>query len=172
MAELNIHGWIAREPELRWTNSGKPVLSFAIPENHKRKNEQGQWEDTGETTWREVAVWRDAEFYAQNLHKGDEVLIVGSEKLEVSENNGQKYHRLKVTPKMITRVLRAPKQGGGFGGNQQQSGFQKSNQQNGNYSGQQPPAQPPAADPWGAQSGGNYNWGDQQQDNGQDAPPF
>lgn len=67
---------------------------------------------------------------------------------------------------------------GGYGGNTggQQDNFSGGNGYNnngGNYGGQQSnqqsaPASAPAADPWGAQSGGNYDWGG----GADDEPPF
>lgn len=137
MAEITVQGWLAKDAEVRYTSGGTPVTTLSIPENHQRKNDQGRYEDTGETTWREVTIWRDADFYGQ-LRKGEEVLVIGTEKLEVSENNGRQYHRLKITPRVVARVMRAPKNqqgnGGGFGGNQG-GGY---NQQGNGY--QQPPA--------------------------------
>lgn len=92
--------------------------------------------------------------------------MIGSEKLEVSENNGRQYHRLKVTPRVVARVMRAPKnqgnggnnfsgnQGGGL--NQQQGGYQQAQPQQGNQGGQ--------IDPWQSQSDGNYQWGNDSQE--------
>lgn len=45
-----ITGNSTRAPELRYTNAGKPLASFGVAVNHRRRNAEGQWED-GDTSW-------------------------------------------------------------------------------------------------------------------------
>ena len=43
--QVSITGNLTRDPELRATQGGTPVLSFGIAVNDRRKNAAGQWED-------------------------------------------------------------------------------------------------------------------------------
>lgn len=182
---ITVIGNLTGDPELRFTPNGAAVANFTIASTPRVfERSSGEWKE-GETLFLRASVWREAaENVAETLRKGMRVIAQGNlksrsyETKEGERRTSMELEILEIGPSLrfasanVNRNQRSGGQQGGSYGNQQQGGFQQSNQQNGNYSGQQPPAQPPAADPWGAQSGGNYNWGDQQQDNGQDAPPF
>lgn len=156
-----------KDPELRYTNSGKPVLSFNSSESHSRKDENGQWQNTGHT-YRRVTVWgEDAERF-QNLKDGDMVEIVGREETRsYDKQDGSKGYSVEVTADFVRlkpRKNQGAQQGGYQGGQSVQQ--MQANAQNQMRSNQQ-------ADPWNQQAGGSYDWGnDQQQVSGNDEPPF
>ena len=64
--------------QLKFTPNGKAVCEVSVAENHNRKNEQtGQWE-TESTTWRRVSFWENhAEAVAEQVQKGDRVIVTG-----------------------------------------------------------------------------------------------
>ena len=138
--------------ELKFTPQGKAVCEVSVAENHNRKNQQtGQWE-TESTTWRRVSFWENqAEAVANEIQKGDRVIVTGDEKLrEYERQDGSKGASLEMRGRHIGKVV-MPLQ------NQQQ-----------------PQAQQQSQGAWGAQPvppvAGNA-WGGQPQQSGQ-APPF
>ena len=159
---LTITGFVAQEPELRFTQSGKAVLNFSVPENHGRKDQNGQWEQTG-TTWRAVALWGDdAEYAAENLHKGDLVQITGREELqEFQRNDGTNGSKLAFNAFQVAKVLKAPRQSQGQGGQRQGWGNTRNAPQR--------PAQGQQADPWAGGQQQAADWGNPIHDQ---EPPF
>ena len=132
--------------QLKFTPNGKAVCEVSVAENHNRKNEQtGQWE-TESTTWRRVSFWENqAEAVANEIQKGDRVIITGDERLrEYERNDGSKGASLEMRGRHIGKVV-LPMQ------NQQQSGGFQQQQQGGNW-------QKPASNPQGA-------WGQPAPDN-------
>lgn len=110
MSEVTVIGNI-NEPELRFTPSGKPVMNFSLAENHSKKDQNGQWQDDG-TTWRKVTVWdKKAEVLAEELSKGDRVIVTGFERIREFElRDGGKGQSLELTAREVGIVPRAPKQ--------------------------------------------------------------
>src|SRR5690625_3037054 len=88
---IQIKGNLGRDPELRFTQSGAPVLSLSIPDTPRQKNrDTGEWEDAGETTWFNVSVWgQQAETLAEVLTKGTLTTVTGTLRPRTYEHNGQ-----------------------------------------------------------------------------------
>ena len=141
MSEITVVGTI-NEPALRFTQSGKPVLGFSLAQNHRRKDQSGQWQDDG-TTWRKVTVWdKKAEVLAEHLSKGNRVIVTGEERIrEFEKKDGTKGQSLELNAREVGIV---PKLNQGGGHQQQQSSGQS-------WGAEHQPSQP-ASDPW-AQSG-------------------
>lgn len=175
---ITLQGWLARDPDLRYTQQGSPVVTLTIPEEHQRYNrETRRYEsyDPPRTTWREVSFFgSEAEWYAGQLRKGDEVIVTGPEELETRNGqDGRTYYTLKVRAKTIAKVLRPPKN----------QGQQEQSYQNGyaaragipqqGYSAPPQGNQAPQADHWAGQAG-SQGWGAAQPGQGaaEDTPPF
>jgi len=93
--------------QLKFTPNGKAVCEVSVAENHNRKNEQtGQWE-TESTTWRRVAFWENqAEAVAEQVQKGDRVIVTGDEKLrEYERQDGSKGASLEMRGRHIGKVV-------------------------------------------------------------------
>ena len=93
--------------QLKFTPNGKAVCEVSVAENHNRKNEQtGQWE-TESTTWRRVSFWENqAEAIANEIQKGDRVIVTGDEKLrEYERNDGTKGASLEMRGRHIGKVV-------------------------------------------------------------------
>ena len=158
MAFLTVIGNVG-DVQLKFTPNGKAVCEVSVAENHNRKNDQtGQWE-TESTTWRRVSFWENqAEAVAEQVQKGDRVIVSGDEKLrEYERKDGSKGASLEMRGRHIGKVV-TPLQ------NQQQSGgFQQQQQQT------PPPAGNQQASAFGQMSQGQDVWGGGQQQ-GRPAP--
>jgi single-strand DNA-binding protein len=71
-------GNLGRDPELRYTPSGKPVTTLSVATSSRTKNRKtNEWEDS--TQWHRVTVHGDAaEWAGQKLTKGRTVYVEGS----------------------------------------------------------------------------------------------
>ena len=79
--QIFIMGRLARDPEVRHTQSGVTVCSFTLAVDRDIKDKQ-----TGErkTDWIPVTAWRGtADRISRYVHKGDSIVVVG--RLEIQE---------------------------------------------------------------------------------------
>lgn len=75
-ASATVVGHLGRDPELKYTQGGTPVVNCAVAVTRKRGQEES-------TTWWRVALFgKRAEVVAQNLTKGDPALFSGEPYLE------------------------------------------------------------------------------------------
>lgn len=92
-----VSGNLTREPEVRTTASGNPVMGFGIAVNDRRKNSQtGEWEDYPNFIDCTVFGAR-AQSVSRFLSKGSKVAIEG--KLRWSQwetNEGQKRSKIEI----------------------------------------------------------------------------
>lgn len=91
-----ISGFLTREPELRETQSGMPVMSFGVAVNDRRKNSRtGEWED--HANFVDCTMFGDrCNRINQYLSKGQHVTISGKLRYSQWERDGQKRSKLEV----------------------------------------------------------------------------
>ncbi len=98
MPSLNrvlLMGNLTRDPELKYTPSGTPVVSFGIAVNRIFKNQAGEKKE--ETCFvRIVTFGKQAESCNQFLAKGRLVFIEGRLQYRTWEYNGQKFNAMDV----------------------------------------------------------------------------
>lgn len=79
MASLNkvlVIGNCGKEPEMRFTPSGKPTTSFSVAAGRSYTTQDGERKD--ETEWFNVVTWgKLAEFCNQYIDKGQQVYVEG-----------------------------------------------------------------------------------------------
>lgn len=91
-----ISGNLTRDPELRSTASGLPVLGFGVAVNDRRKNQQtGEWEDYPNFVDCTMFGTR-AESLSRYLAKGTKVSIEGKLRWSQWERDGQKRSKIEV----------------------------------------------------------------------------
>lgn len=91
-----ISGNLTRDPELRSTASGLPVLGFGVAVNDRRKNQQtGDWEDYPNFIDCTMFGAR-AESLSRFLSKGTKVSIEGKLRWSQWEREGQKRSKIEV----------------------------------------------------------------------------
>ena len=112
MANINrviISGRLTRDPELRQTAGGTPVLGMGVAVNDRRRNVQtGQWEDY--TNFIDCTMFgARAESLSRILTKGMLVCIEGRLRWSQWERDGQKRSKIEV----IVDELELPSRGQG-----------------------------------------------------------
>lgn len=136
MAQISFQGRIIGQPELKYSQAGKPLLRFRTVENSRRQID-GEWKDVG-AAWRDVTVFgKQAEHLAHHL--ADKQIVAISGRLDAREwekQDGTKQTSFEVLADVVGIVparQQAPAQSGGF----------------------PQPSQSPthASDPWGSQGG-------------------
>jgi single-strand DNA-binding protein len=74
--KIMIIGRLGRDPEMRYTPSGRPVTSFSVATSRSWSTSEG--ERRVETEWFNVVAWGNlAEICKQHLAKGQQVYIEG-----------------------------------------------------------------------------------------------
>lgn len=121
---IAISGNLTKEPEMRYTSSGKPVVSFTVAHNTRRYNKESQqWED-GQATFIDVELWgtKGENFATEYQQRGKApVLVLGQLKQDTWEdkNGGGKRSKHKISADDVSFIPR-----GQGGGGQQQSAAQ------------------------------------------------
>lgn len=91
-----ISGNLTRDPDLRSTASGMPVLGFGVAVNDRRKNQQtGEWEDYPNFIDCTMFGAR-AQSVFRFLSKGSKVAIEGKLRWSQWERDGQKRSKIEV----------------------------------------------------------------------------
>ena len=147
MSNITVIGTI-NDPELRFTPAGKPVLGFSLAQNHRRKDQAGEWQDDG-TTWRKVTVWdKKGENLAEHLSKGMRVMVIGEERIrEYEKKDGSgKGQSLELNAREVGIIPKLNQGGNSYGQHSSGQSFPAPTGFN------QPPQQ--QNDPW-SNTGGN-----------------
>jgi single-strand DNA-binding protein len=89
-------GYVGREPEMRYTPSGKPVTSFSVATTRSWTAPDGRRRE--ETDWFNVVSWGDlAEICKQHLAKDQRVYIEGRLQTRGWEDNeGKRHYRTEI----------------------------------------------------------------------------
>ncbi len=91
--QVTLVGRLVADPEMRYTQSGVPVVSFRLAVDREFKNADGK-RDTDFincTAWRKVA-----EIVQQYTKKGSLILVSGSLQQDNYEKDGEKRYTVKV----------------------------------------------------------------------------
>jgi single-strand DNA-binding protein len=117
LSKIQIIGNLGRDPELRYTPSGRPVASFTVAVNQSTKNQQsGEWIES--TDWFRVSLWGErGERAAENLRKGSRVFVDGRFRTrEYEANDGQKRISLDITADTVLGLDKREAAEGQFAG--------------------------------------------------------
>jgi single-strand DNA-binding protein len=113
-----IIGNLGRDPEVRFTPSGRAVAKFSVATTEKWTDQQGQKQE--KTEWHNIVVWgKQAETCGQYLSKGRQVFVEGRiTNRSYDDKDGNK----KYITEIIARDVRFLG-GGGQGGAPRDAGF-------------------------------------------------
>jgi single-strand DNA-binding protein len=122
---VTIIGNLTREPELRYTASGRGNAQFGVAVNRRWQNRQsGEWEE--QTSFFNVVAWGDlGENVAASLTKGSRVIVSGRlEQRSYETQQGEKRSVVEIVADEVgpslrwaqATVTRNERTGGGDGG--------------------------------------------------------
>jgi single-strand DNA-binding protein len=119
-------GNVGKDPEIRATASGMTVASFTLATADRRKDAQGNWQDS--TEWHNlVAFQRTAEIVRDYVKKGTQLFIEGKIQSRSwdDKETGQKKYKTEI---LVNELSLLGKPGGGSGGSGEGGGsYSKSN---------------------------------------------
>ena len=93
---VTVSGNLTRDPELRQTQGGSPVLSIGIAVNERRRNQAGEWEDYP-NYFDCVPFGAQAEGLSRHLAKGMKVAINGHLHYRSwKDQNGQNRSKVEI----------------------------------------------------------------------------
>ena len=103
-------GNLGKDPELRFTPSGRAVARFPVATSEQWTDQSGQKQDR--TEWHNIVVWgKQAETCGQYLSKGRQVFIEGSVRSrQYDDKEGQKRYITEIIAQRVQFL------GGGGGG--------------------------------------------------------
>jgi len=120
---ITVVGNLTRDPELRFTQSGKPTVTLGIAVN-RRYQVNGEWQE--QTSYMNVVAWDQlAENIAASLTKGTRILATGRLDIrEYTDREGAKRTAVDIIADEIGPTLRwatatierTPGRGSGDGG--------------------------------------------------------
>lgn len=86
-----IIGYVGRDPEMRYTPSGRPVTSFSVATSRTWVSAEGERRE--ETEWFNVVAWGNlAEICKAHLSKGNQVYVEGRLQTRGWEDETGKRH--------------------------------------------------------------------------------
>ena len=94
--KVMVIGHLGRDPEMRYTPSGRPVTTFTVAVSRSWNTADG--ERRSETEWFNIVAWGNlAEICKQYLHKGQQVYIEGRlQTRQWEDKEGQKHKNVEV----------------------------------------------------------------------------
>lgn len=113
-ANMTCEGNVGKEPDVRFSKSGKAITKFNIAVTDRKQDAAGEWED-GDTMWVQVVTFGAlAEDCAEGIDKGARVLVTGRPKLERWEaKDGGERTTLVILADAVGIKPRAQPRGGG-----------------------------------------------------------
>lgn len=109
-------GRLGKDPELRYTTSGKPVASFSLATTNRWSGQDGQRQES--TTWHNIVAWgKQAEFCKEYLTKGREIYVEGRiENRSYDDKDGNKKYISEIVVETIQFIGNRPAGAGAPGG--------------------------------------------------------
>jgi len=115
MAGVNkviIVGNVGRDPEVRYTQSGKAVASFSVATSERFQDKEGQPQER--TEWHRVVAWgRLAEICGEYLRKGKQIYVEGRlQTRDWEDKDGHKRYTTEVIANVMQMLGRRGEDGG------------------------------------------------------------
>lgn len=122
--KVMITGNLTRDPELRQTAAGFPVLGFGVAVNERAKNPQtGEYED--KPNFVDCTMFgKRAESVARFLGKGSKVAVEGRLRYSSWERDGQRRSKLEVVVDEIEFMSRQEQHAPAYGAQQPAQAYQ------------------------------------------------
>src|SRR5450756_2510581 len=116
LCKAMIIGNLGRDPEMRYTPTGKPVTSFSVAVSRVYNSAEGERKE--ETEWFRVSAWNKlAETCSQYLRKGSKVYVEGRLRTRTWEGqDGQKRLDLEIVASEMRMLATKPRAEGADAG--------------------------------------------------------
>src|SRR5215211_1476203 len=99
---VQLIGYLGRDPESKYTQTGKRVTDFPIALTNRWKDPTGAGEAREHTEWVNIEVWgRLAETCHEYLGKGSLVYVEGRMKTDRYEDQGETRYFTKVVARTV-----------------------------------------------------------------------
>jgi single-strand DNA-binding protein len=125
MSDLNrvtLVGRLTRDPEVRYTSGGMPIVNIGLASNYRQKDSaSGEWVEKP-NFFDVVGFGERFEKLASNLEKGRRIGIDGSLRWSSWETDGQKRSKVEIIADTI-QFLDSRGEGGGFSGGASRQDF-------------------------------------------------
>lgn len=110
LPSITITGNVVDDPELRFTGTGKAVVSFRVAANERKRTDNGGWTD-GDSCFLSVSAWEQtAEAIAEQVQKGTKVVVTGKLKQrQYEDREGVKRTVYDVAAFDVAVAVRLPK---------------------------------------------------------------
>lgn len=104
---VQLIGYLGKDPESKFTPTGKKVAQFSVAISNRWKNSEG--ESREHTEWVNVEAWgRLGEICQGYLHKGSLVFVEGRLKTDKYESEGENKYFTKVVALSMQMLDRKP----------------------------------------------------------------
>jgi single-strand DNA-binding protein len=115
---MTVEGFVASDPRVNTTKGGKSVVTVTVPHQRSKRQDDGTWQNEGETTWVEATFWEEqADLIAQLVVKGTPVIITGDPELQTyPKRDGSTGAKLVLRFPTLGIIPRAQRSQGGSGG--------------------------------------------------------
>ena len=97
---------LGADPEMTTGSNGSAVTRMRVVTNRRRLVD-GDWQDTDTSWWQVTCFGRQAEAAAEQLRKGDLVMVEGRVKQREWEKDGVKRTTAEVTADEVAKVCKA-----------------------------------------------------------------
>lgn len=106
---VQLIGYLGRDPETRFTPTGKKVTTFSLGITSRWKSQEGELKEY--TEWVNIEAWgRLGEICQQYLHKGSLVYVEGRLRTERYEEKGETKYYTKVVALGMQMLDRKPEE--------------------------------------------------------------
>jgi len=106
---VQMIGRLGKDPESRYTRTGRLVTKFSVGVGHKWKTSEGDSKES--TEWFNVEAWgRLAEVCQQYLGKGQLVFVEGRQQTDRYEQDGETRFFTKVIASQMQMLDRRPEE--------------------------------------------------------------
>jgi len=106
---VQLIGYLGRDPEVRFTSTGKKVANFSLAVDRRWRTAEGERKEV--TDWFQVAAWgRLGEICSQYLSKGRLVYIEGRLQTQRYEQQGETRYFTRVIADQMQMLDRLPEE--------------------------------------------------------------
>lgn len=107
---VQLIGHLGKDPESRFTPTGKKVVNFSLAVSNRRKSAEGETREF--TEWVNIEAWeRLGEICQQYLHKGSLIFLEGRLKTDkYDDKSGETKYFTKVVAQAMQMLDRKPEE--------------------------------------------------------------